>query len=175
MSTSLRGRRCEHEACAEKHFRAGLCLTHLRERSSARRCQIVRCKKPGYCRDMCYRHYRRWMRWGDPLYVGGWAPRTEGKPRTCDVKGCSAPHEARGWCIKHYHRWRTWGDPLYTARPGTTGPKPTPGVGHSEATVLMVMQLRGEGLSYGEIGKRMGITRDTAAGIYRRSTPCPTT
>jgi DNA-directed RNA polymerase specialized sigma24 family protein len=35
--------------------------------------------------------------------------------------------------------------------------------------MAMVVQLRNEGLTYAEIGKRMGITRDVAAGMHRRS------
>jgi hypothetical protein len=114
------------------------------------------------------------MVWGDPLQIGGRAARVEGKPRTCDIKGCKEPHEARGWCSKHYHRWRTWGDPLHTRR----GAARTPAgkiFRHAPGDVAKVAQLHDDGLSYAEIAKRLGLTKNAVYGIHRRrKQTCPT-
>lgn len=116
---------------------------------------------------MCRRHYDRWKVWGDPLQIGGFAARIEGQPRTCDIRGCNEPHEARGWCLKHYHRWRTHGDPLKTVR--TVVRKRRTKAQHSPEVVATVLRLRAEGLSFAEAGAQVGIGKNAANGIYRRS------
>ncbi len=100
-------------------------------------CAIEGCVLPPKYRGWCNGHYRRWVRWGDPL--GGrvkdgrrcTAPGCEAKhyglgycqvhyskakrrPHRKSTKACSAcggPYYARGWCKTHYRAWKRSGSP----------------------------------------------------------------
>lgn len=73
-------------------------------------CSIAGCDKPTVGRGWCRKHYGRWHRHGDPLYV---TPPTAPTERLCDIEGCGQPHLARGYCSLHWGRWKKHGDPLY--------------------------------------------------------------
>ncbi len=62
---------------------------------------------------MCYRHYIRWRKYGDPTVLK--RPKSWGDAK-CAVTGCEESVEARGWCNKHYQRWKTHGSPATLAR-----------------------------------------------------------
>jgi len=36
---------------------------------SKRRCDVEECDRPYYAKGYCQSHYRRWHKWGDPLFV----------------------------------------------------------------------------------------------------------
>lgn len=72
-------------------------------------CSIADCLSPAVVRGWCRKHYRRWMRHGDPLVVKK-AP--NGTYSGCDVDGCTRPHRANGLCAVHHGRQRRHGNPL---------------------------------------------------------------
>lgn len=45
---------------------------------------------------MCESHYRRWLKYGDPLYVKVRPP--------CTVDGCGGKYHSKGLCRLHYYR-----------------------------------------------------------------------
>jgi len=66
------------------------------------KCDVGGCDLPRVKRIWCNKHYRRWLRCGDP---------TKTKHRKfCDVDGCGEPHYGRGYCIKHMARLSRNGD-----------------------------------------------------------------
>lgn len=69
----------------------------------AESCSINDCDRQPYSREWCEKHYRRWLRTGDPA---AWDERAE----TCTVEGCENPHDARGLCHGHYQRVLRHGD-----------------------------------------------------------------
>lgn len=75
-----------------------------------RTCSIDDCDKPTVGRGYCRKHYGRWHRHGDPLYV---TPPPAPSERVCDIDGCGQPHLARGYCTLHYGRFKNHDDPLY--------------------------------------------------------------
>lgn len=81
-------------------------------------CSIADCDKPTVGRGWCRKHYGRWHRHGDPLYV---TPPPAPSERVCDIDGCGQPHLALGYCVLHYGRFKNHGDPLYEVerRPDT--------------------------------------------------------
>lgn len=66
-------------------------------------CSIPECDRPVSCRGWCHPHYKRFLRWGDPL-----GSRVLRDPE-CTVEGCDRPHEAQGLCGLHYGRVRASG------------------------------------------------------------------
>lgn len=68
---------------------------------------IVDCGGPAVKRGWCTKHYKRWLRHGDPLAGGPF--RVPG--RTCNAKDCGKPVEGHGWCVKHLWRWKKGKDP----------------------------------------------------------------
>ena len=83
-------------------------------------CSIDSCERKSVSRGWCDRHYRRWKRHGDPLYVkpgnGQWGDERPGAPESeqCAVDGCTVAKKCRGWCQMHYKRWLRNGDPVAT-------------------------------------------------------------
>ena len=71
-----------------------------------RTCSINDCDKPTVGRGWCRKHYTRWRKHGDPLYVTPWSPPPQNRPRTigCIEDGCDAKHFAKGRCKNHYQR-----------------------------------------------------------------------
>lgn len=70
-------------------------------------CTIKDCGSPAIKRGWCTKHYKRWLRHGDPL--GGGSFRAPG--RICKIEDCGRPATSYGWCVKHYQRWRAGRDP----------------------------------------------------------------
>jgi 5-methylcytosine-specific restriction endonuclease McrA len=68
-------------------------------------CSIEGCDNATVGRGWCHKHYERWRRHGDPLYV-----KPASVPRSCAIEEC--PHVAtrKGWCDAHYRRWMKTGD-----------------------------------------------------------------
>lgn len=77
--------------------------------ATSRICSIPDCGKPAKAHGWCVRHYRRWLRHGDPC--GGRALRGV-NTGTCAIPGCERKFSKRGWCSAHYQRWKRHGDPL---------------------------------------------------------------
>lgn len=75
---------------------------------TTRRCTIEGCSGRHEARGYCGTHYRRLIRYGDPLY------QAESKFSTpagkCTVPGCGRRHDARGYCSSHYQRLLKHGD-----------------------------------------------------------------
>lgn len=75
-------------------------------------CSVVFCGSTNrICRDLCPKHYRRFILYGDP--VGLWV-----RPkRYCGVVGCDKKFSAKGYCAPHYKRFLRYGDPLGSKSP----------------------------------------------------------
>jgi len=84
----------------------------------------VRCDRTLYAREMCTKHYGRWLRHGDPLVL--LKPQS---PPGESSKGCSfvdpdtgepclKPRVGRGLCRKHYVRTLRNGSPDVVKKPG---------------------------------------------------------
>lgn len=69
-------------------------------------CNIENCSNKIAARGWCWKHYARWRKHGDPLYV------LKPKERPCDVSGCEDFAKSRGLCTRHYLKFRKYGDPL---------------------------------------------------------------
>lgn len=68
---------------------------------SDRTCTEDGCERQIHARQLCTRHYSRWLK-----------GRNANKPRPeCSIEGCRRPSWSRGWCQSHYMRWRKHGDP----------------------------------------------------------------
>jgi hypothetical protein len=73
-------------------------------------CSVKGCRGKHRCHGYCSKHYRRFLRHGDPL---GGRPADTGHPgEACAVVDCKRLTHARGYCDAHYRRWRKYGDPL---------------------------------------------------------------
>lgn len=72
------------------------------------------CATPVRARGMCYKHYQRWQRHGDPLF------QRKHEPKLCTVlehgDSCGRVVLAHDMCIKHHARWKKHGDPLVIGR-----------------------------------------------------------
>lgn len=71
---------------------------------SERICAVDGCGRAPIARGWCRKHYSRWWRHGDPLYVTPWSPPPQNRPRIigCSVEGCDLLHHAKGFCHSHY-------------------------------------------------------------------------
>ena len=77
-------------------------------------CKVEDCDKRRWNKLYCPKHYRRYIRWGDPL---GNAPHGNNLKHThCTVDGCNKKHIAKGMCQMHYRRYTLYGD--VNAKPG---------------------------------------------------------
>ena len=71
-------------------------------------CSVDGCDKPARARGYCESHYRKNLKYGNPLAgefvrpVGPWA---------CSVDGCGNETKTAGYCGRHYARLRRHGDP----------------------------------------------------------------
>ena len=67
-------------------------------------CRIPDCDQPSRSRLLCWSHYKRLLRYGDPLHHP-----QRGKPpsprRLCALADCERVHVARDMCQMHYQRW----------------------------------------------------------------------
>lgn len=72
-------------------------------------CSIEECHCFVHGRGLCAKHYKRFMKHGDPLYEHSF-------PHQCTIKGCSnTKNIVHGLCPKHLNRLKRHGDPLKIA------------------------------------------------------------
>jgi len=61
-----------------------------------KKCILDNCNKERYGNQLyCEYHYRRNLKYGDPLYKIN-------PNKICQVEGCKNKYHAKGYCIKHY-------------------------------------------------------------------------
>lgn len=75
-------------------------------------CSVDGCDRPtkNSSNPLCYGHYMRKWRYGDPEHV--LPPRRKyDEPPTCRISGCEGAATRKGLCNMHYKRMRTYGDP----------------------------------------------------------------
>lgn len=74
-------------------------------------CSVPGCERTrkNYSNPLCYAHYMRKVRYGDPEYVI--PPRPKKAKSACRIEDCDGVALRRGLCNKHYTRWRKFGDP----------------------------------------------------------------
>lgn len=67
-------------------------------------CSIDDCEDKVCARGWCHKHYRRWLKHGDPLHVTPWSPPPQNRARTigCKIEGCDRKHQGKGYCDRHY-------------------------------------------------------------------------
>lgn len=76
-----------------------------------KKCNIEGCEEQHKAKGYCNNHYRKFLKYGNPLAKG------KGRKRgVCSLEGCEEPHEALGYCNKHYQRFKKYGDPHEGAR-----------------------------------------------------------
>lgn len=73
-------------------------------------CGVSDCETKVLAKGYCVKHYARWNKYGDPLYV---TPRPQKKP--CSIEDCGRTAIAKTFCTLHYTRFKKHGDPLYAA------------------------------------------------------------
>ena len=69
-------------------------------------CSALACK-----REWCNKHYRRWLRNGDPAGV---RPERMQVPEDglCTLPDCGAPYYGQGFCKLHWQHWKRTGNAL---------------------------------------------------------------
>jgi hypothetical protein len=77
-------------------------------------CSVNDCTNQAIARNLCKKHYQRWKRYGDPLFV----PRAHEKRSTCIIDGCEKKPEPnmKGYCRSHYYRLKRYKDPFVEIR-----------------------------------------------------------
>ena len=76
-----------------------------------KKCNIEGCEEQHKAKGYCNNHYRKFLKYGNPLAKG------KGRKRgVCSLEGCEEPHEGLGYCNKHYQRFKKYGDPNEGAR-----------------------------------------------------------
>lgn len=76
-------------------------------------CDVLTCDSRVEKIKWCGKHYRRYQRYGDPLY-------TKRTYHTgCSVDDCNESHQAKGYCNVHYQSYLKYGDPLRASRKKT--------------------------------------------------------
>lgn len=71
-----------------------------------KQCSIDTCNKVSSRAGMCFGHYKKKLKYGDPLH-GKKHPRNE--QGLCLVEGCQKPYTAKGLCCMHWNRLRRTG------------------------------------------------------------------
>lgn len=76
-----------------------------------RTCSVDGCERPFCAKGYCYNHWRRWRKYGDPLFRLRAAPVPLQEGQVCPVEGCGRAVQKQGLCGGHYmRRWR--GQPM---------------------------------------------------------------
>jgi G:T-mismatch repair DNA endonuclease (very short patch repair protein) len=71
-----------------------------------RHCSVENCPNIYRGRGFCSKHYQKWRRHGDPLYVAS-------AEKHCSVENCPDRYYGKGFCANHYRKWKRHGDPLH--------------------------------------------------------------
>lgn len=58
-------------------------------------CTVKECDRKHVAKGYCKKHYQRWVKYGDPLYIK--------QVKTCSIDGCGNKHSAKGYCDRHYY------------------------------------------------------------------------
>lgn len=74
-----------------------------------RNCSVDGCDKPTKNKDLCWAHYGRYRKYGDPM-LGG-PPKRKRTSDFCSLDGCNKPVYAFSLCSAHYTRNRRHGSP----------------------------------------------------------------
>lgn len=74
-------------------------------------CKVDGCGKPAKNAGLCWGHYTRQRRYGDPTISRRASPNRT-PPATCTIEGCERKHFSKGFCTAHYHRQWRHGDPV---------------------------------------------------------------
>jgi HNH endonuclease. len=75
-------------------------MTEAKIASSRGQCYMDDCCATIHARDMCFKHYMRTRRHGDPTVT--LLDRSHGA--TCSVPGCDRPYRSKGLCFMHWQR-----------------------------------------------------------------------
>ena len=70
-------------------------------------CKVDGCKNKHIAKGFCDKHYKKFTKYGNPLYVFK-------LPIGCKIDGCNSKHKGLGYCKKHYRRFKKYGDPMIT-------------------------------------------------------------
>lgn len=68
-------------------------------------CKISNCNTKIHARDLCVKHYWRFMKYGDPQKTKTIIEHND----KCTVIGCNKPFSAKNFCKTHYERMRIYG------------------------------------------------------------------
>jgi len=75
--------------------------------SIANKCSVDKCSTNNFCKQMCQKHYVRYLRYGDVNYISKVA---NYNGENCRYKGCSDPIRAKGLCNTHWTRLNRRGE-----------------------------------------------------------------
>lgn len=65
------------------------------------KCRVAACEREADgSRGYCDKHYRRWLRYGNPMKTVRWMDH----PSTCQAEGCERPWYSKGRCHLHYEK-----------------------------------------------------------------------
>lgn len=71
-------------------------------------CELDGCNAKISRLNMCNKHYRRYLKYGDPNII----LINRNESGICSVEECNDEHEAKGFCVKHYLRFKKYGTAL---------------------------------------------------------------
>jgi len=75
-------------------------------------CSIEGCEGSHAAGGFCNKHYHKYVRYGDPLYIN---PRYL-HPKICKIAQCNQESRSEGLCQRHLRSLKKYGDPLYVDR-----------------------------------------------------------
>ncbi len=107
--------------CYQRHAKDGTLHLGALVEYSVPPCGVDECDLDAITKGYCDKHYRRFLRTGDPL-----KRKSDLRDRHCEREGCPLPRVAKGYCQRHYMRLKKLGyvgpvGPL--TRPRGTGTK----------------------------------------------------
>ncbi len=75
-------------------------------------CEVNNCNKKYYALGFCGKHYWKFRKYGDPLYINPKYLRSD----ICSIPDCNNNQIAKGFCRNHYYRFNKYGNPLHTEK-----------------------------------------------------------
>lgn len=75
-------------------------------------CAIEHCELKYKAAGYCWKHYRAYAKYGDPLATDKRSVKKYPTDAICEVEGCGKPRIHLTYCGGHRHRFRKYGDPL---------------------------------------------------------------